>query len=401
MANDAYSIADSALHPGDVANAVPRLGFELHGNAFFIDNEHSGSSRVNGYTIPGVSLQPRLTWRLDRRVSLQTGVHWLHFWGNNSPYDKEGVDLLCTAIDSTQPAMLQPWVQLRLDPADWVTLVLGNLINTDGHRLPLPLYNPERTVAAEPEAGVQILLKRPWLLADVWVDWQQFIWNNSPRRERFIAGVSAEASVKTGDWRLYAPMYLLAQHLGGEDRSDTTHSVQTYYNAAAGLGVSRQLGTVKLRADCSAMFFYRDGDKEGSLNYVNADGWVYLSGPPLNFKRGWGVYPRLTAEWGNLWAEATFWSGEKFIPLLGCYHYSNVSVNTSDMTHDRIRVAALRMQWTPDKMRYCTMHIYGAYYHYFPFTADRTSYSKVEGKAADIFSVGVTVEFNFAVPLLQ
>lgn len=376
------------------------LRFVVEGKAFFIDNEHSGSSRVNGYTLPGFYLRPHVAWRFAPRAELEAGVHWLHFWGNHSPHDANEQGLINTDFDSLKPPMVVPWMRLRIAPTPTLTLVLGSLVNNNGHHLPLPLYNPERAFATNPETGLQLLWQTTWMDLDTWVDWQQFSWNESSHREVFIAGLSAEPSVGLGKMRMHLPLHVVVQHLGGENRADTSHIVETHCNAAVGLGTSRQLGEWTLRADCMAMLYSRTGAPEGEALYIpNWEDWWYLTSPRRNFKHGWGLYPRLTAQWRDLHLEASYWTSEKFVPLMGCYHYSNVSVNTSDMTHDRIQVAALRGSWKWDAAPYCSLRLYAAWFHYFPYTADRTGYAKVHGKAANMFSFGMLVAFKPSLPL--
>ena len=385
----------------------------LETQAFFFDNENAGSSRMNGYTLPGFWLRPHLDWRLGRRAEMQMGLHWLHFWGDHSPHDANEQGLFVTDFDSLKPALVTPWLRLRLTPSDAVTILLGCIDNHDGHHLPLPLYNFEHSFADNPEAGAQILLQLPWLTMDTWVDWQRFVWNRSAHHEVFFAGTTAELSTEGRrpsveptlnsqilNFQLHLPLHVVLQHLGGENLSDTTLEAETHLNAALGVGLSRQWGDLTLRADCMAMLYARTGGPEGDLTYVpNWEDWWYLASPRRNFKRGWGIYPRLTAQWRGIWAEASWWSSERFVPLLGSYHYSNVSVNTSDMTHDRIRVATLRGGWTWSPRPEYSLTLYAAWFHYFPYTADRTGYAKVHGKAADMFSFGLLVTFKPSLPL--
>lgn len=375
------------------------LQLQLDGEGFFYDNEHAGSTRVNGYTLPGFYLRPHLNWRIDEYLQLQLGVHWLHFWGNHSPHDANEVGLINTALDSIQPPMVVPWMQLRITPARDLTIILGS-IPSEGHRLPLPLYNNERIFADRPENGFQILFRKPWLDLDLWVDWQRFAWNRSPHREVFIAGLSSEGTLLVHQTGLHLPLHIVIQHLGGENRTDTLRKVETHCNLATGIGVSRQIGQWDLRADYLAMLYGRTGAPEGDLLYIpNWEDWWYLTSPRRNFKHGLGIYPRLTVQWRNLWMEGSYWVGDKFVPILGCYHYSNVSVNTSDMTHDRIRVAALRASWTFKPSDKYHLKIYGAWFHYYPYSADRTNNEKVQGSAAEMLSFGLQLHFNPAIDL--
>ena len=64
------------------------------------------------------------------------------------------------------------------------------------------------------------------------------------------------------------------------------------------------------------------------------------------------------------------------------------------MTHDRIRVLTVRGGYTYNKLKHCTLKAEAAYYHYFPFTADRTGYLKVYSTASDLFSIGLFLNLH-------
>lgn len=381
-------------HPIPGVTDSSDITFRLTGQAFFVNDESVGSTRVNGYTLPGFYLRPHIAWSFEKNVELQLGVHWLHFWGYRPSNDDNEEGLIASMLYSRKPSMIVPWLRVSYMPTPELTIVIGSLINENGHGLPLPLYNPERLFAIDPESGFQAILHTSWLTLDIWMDWRHFIWNRSAERETFVMGFSAEPHFNIGDTRLHFPIHGLVQHVGGEGHTDSLES-ESHYNAALGLGVSRNFGQLKIRTDCMAMIYGRNGSAETEPVYVdNGEGWWYMASPKRNFKHGIGIYPRLTAEWKQLWLETSYWVGEGFVPLLGCYHYSNVSLNTSDMTHDRIQVAALRFSWTWDMNRISTLRLYGTWHHYFPYTADRTGYSKVQGDAADMFSMGLQVSFN-------
>lgn len=371
------------------------LRIVLEGQAFFVNNEYAKSTRINGYTLPGFYLRPHIAWQFDSHIRLESGLHWLYFWGDHSMHDAKDQGLICSDWDSVKPPQVVPWLRLRITPTPTLTILLGSIDNNNGHHLPLPLYNPERAYATQPEAGIQLLWHKPWIDIDAWVDWQRFVWNRSSHREVFISGISAEPNIGIGASRIHLPLHIVVQHLGGENRRDTTHQVETQFNAAFGFGISRQFNEWTLRADCLAMLYARTGSPEGELNYVcNWEDWWYLSSPRRNFKHGWGFYPHITAKWHELQIEASYWISKKYVPLIGCYHYSNVSINTSDMTHNRIQVTAIHGGWMWNIAHCCSLFLFASWFHYFPFTADRTGYEKQQGKSADMFSLGLQIAFR-------
>ena len=357
---------------------------------FFVNNEYA-ASRVDGYTLPGFVLRPRVAWRVEERVKVEAGVHWLHYWGNHS-FPNKTLEGWNSADSSHSPLHMLPWLQAKVDLSPWLTAVFGSLDNNDGHHLPLPLYNPERQYAADPEAGVQLMVNRRAVQADLWVDWRNYIWNHSPEQDRFAAGFSVRGRLHLGDnWELYLPLHGVLLHNGGEGVTDTTLPVRSRMNGAAGIGVSATLGNLDIAAEGYLMGYYNN---RGENSTPLRDSLGYMVSPGMDFRSGWGFYPVLKAGYKGWHLEASYWQGKRFVPLLGCYHFSNISSNTPDMTHDRIRVLTVRGGYTYGRLKHCTLSVEGSYYHYFPFTGDRTGYLKVISPASDLFSVGLFLHLH-------
>ena len=357
---------------------------------FFVNNEYA-ASRVDGYTLPGFVLRPRVAWRVEERVKVEAGVHWLHYWGNHS-FPNKTLEGWNSADSSHSPLHMLPWLQAKVDLSPWLTAVFGSLDNNDGHHLPLPLYNPERQYAADPEAGVQLMVNRRAVQADLWVDWRNYIWNHSPEQDRFAAGFSVRGRLPLGDnWELYLPLHGVLLHNGGEGVTDTTLPVRSRMNGAAGIGVSATLGNLDIAAEGYLMGYYNN---RGENSTPLRDSLGYMVSPGMDFRSGWGFYPVLKAGYKGWHLEASYWQGKRFVPLLGCYHFSNISSNTPDMTHDRIRVLTVRGGYTYGRLKHCTLSVEGSYYHYFPFTGDRTGYLKVISPASDLFSVGLFLHLH-------
>ena len=363
---------------------------------FFVDNEYE-ASRVDGYTLPGFVLRPKVAWQIEPRLKVEAGVHWLHYWGNHGfPADASLEGWNAYSIDDTKIHLL-PWLQAKVNLTPWISAVFGSLDNNDGHHLPLPLYNPERQYAADPEAGVQLLVDHRAVQADLWVDWRDYIWNRSPVQEQFNAGFSLRGRLHLGDdLELYLPLHAVLQHNGGEGVTDTTMLVRSRLNGAAGLGLSITTDDLGIAVEGYVMGYFNNRGKNGTPVRDN-EGWMISA--PVDFRTGWGFYPVIKTDYKGWRMEASYWYGEQFVPLLGCYHYSNISSNTSDMTHDAIRVLTVRGSYTYRSLKHCTLTAEGSYYHYFPFTADRTGYLKVYSVASELFSIGLFLHMHPTVKL--
>lgn len=373
------------------AQDTSRVSLCIDNLHFFVDNEYA-ASRVDGYTLPGFVLRPRVAWRVEERLRVEAGVHWLHYWGVHGFPAGGSLEGWGDYSADGEKVHVLPWLQARVALTRWMSVVFGSLDNNEGHHLPLPLYNPERSYAADPEAGVQVRVDHRAVQADLWVDWRDFIWNHSPGQERFVAGISARCRLHGGEgWEFYVPVHAVLLHNGGEGVTDSTVPVRSRMNGAAGLGLSATPGDLNVAVEGYIMGYFNNRGENGT---PERDSLGWMTSKPVDFRTGWGFYNMLKADFKGWHMEASYWQGKQFVPLLGCYHYSNISSNTSDMTHDRIRVLTVRGGYTYNGVKHCTLKVEGSYYHYFPFTADRTGYLKVYSAASDLFSVGLFMDLH-------
>ena len=374
------------------------LVLHADGALFFNNNEYTGS-HVSGYTLPGFVLRPMVEWRLAPRFSLQGGASWLHYWGNDGFPRRRHSEVMPAAGDTTYSYHIAPWLQARADVTPWLSVVLGSLVNPDGHRLPMPLYEQERLYAVDPEAGVQLLVDHRYVQVDAWVDWIDFIWVESRRQESFNAGLTLLPTLPFGDgrWEASVPVYAIVHHDGGERLADSSATHKSRYNLAAGLSLGCCIDSLRLKAEALALRYSRTGPTPQPLVY---DEWGCLRSAPGEPKEGWGAFASLKAAYRDASADISYWTSERFVPLLGNYHFSNTSMTIDDLTFDRIGVIALRAQYIWH-FGPCAMAVRGAYYHYMPTTGDRKDYWKCSFPAEDMFSFGIFMWFRPTVTLIK
>lgn len=317
---------------GSVAHAADtsQVAIHLDGCFFFTDNEYFGR-RIEGYTLPGVRLTPKVAWRLTDRLVLQGGVSWLHYWGAGYYPAQVAYGVLPDHSDTLSPLHLVPWLQARLLLTDGLCLTFGSL-DPDGHRLPRPLYNPERLYAADPEQGLRLQAQGAWGDADLWVDWRQFIWNRSPRQERFTMGFSSQLILPLGNgWQGYTPLHFLAQHVGGQVLAQTT-PIENHFNAAAGVGIAHRGDVWRFAADWRFFWHHQHGDAT------------------IPFSHGWGHYAQASLSYGNrLTLDLGYWYGERFVPLMGSALYSSLSSVDPTLALDPTQTLSLSIGygWQP------------------------------------------------------
>ena len=330
----------------------------MKGCGFFHDNEYFGD-RVCGYTLPGFLMRPYVEWTVNEHVVLEVGGNWRHYWGAHN-YPLATFDTPWPArSDTTTATHLLPWVQFRANWGDWDeggSLVLGSGSLDFDHNLPLPLYNPERLFATDPEAGIRLGYWNEWFEAEAWCDWRDYIWANSNTKERFTAGLRVKPTLtflySCTDWTFHIPIHFVGQHIGGQGLT-TWSPVQNMFNASVGITAYRDWYTSGLKFECFAMGFSQKGNAA------------------VPFNRGWGLYPEVLyfhkfKHDSQLYLVTGYWYGEGFVPLLGSWHFSNLSAVTPGLTYDRNRVVTARVQYRPICGTKSNLKIEAGVYQYLP-----------------------------------
>lgn len=329
------------------------IDLRIDGYLFFIDDEYFGR-RIEGYTLPGFRLNPKVVWSNNKHLTLSGGVSWLHYWGAHSYPNTMSYGVLPNYSDTATLMHVVPWLQAKLQLAKGLELTLGSFDPDDIHNLPTPLRDIEREVAADPECGIMLsawgdIGKDWWGTADWWIDWREFIWNNSPHQERFTMGLSGKLHyyIPSTDLSLIMPLHFLAQHVGGQVLATTT-PIQNNFNAASGLGIQYDLTEPwAVGLHCLAMWYHQHGNTA------------------VPFDNGWGLYPYLKVIYGKRWGiEISYWQGERFVPLLGSWLYSNLSSVDGTTVFDRTQMLSFHAyyNWKPQNEPF-NLHI-GGLAHY-------------------------------------
>lgn len=314
------------------------LSLRADGYLFFIDDEYFGR-RIEGYTLPGFALTPKVVWDNHKHLALEAGVHWLHYWGAHSYPATSSYGVLPDYSDTATRIHIVPWLQARVKLAKGMELTLGSIDPDENHFLPTPLRDMEREVAADPECGIMLAAWGEmgnywWGKSNIWVDWREFIWNNSPRQERFTMGLSGLLyyDLPASHFSLILPLHFLAQHVGGQVLAVST-PIQNNFNAASGLGIQYDWDDDwSVGMYCRAMLYHQHGNTA------------------VPFTDGWGLYPMLKAVYKNrIEIELSYWQGERFVPLLGSWLYSNLSSVDGTTVFDRTQMLSLQAfyNWHP------------------------------------------------------
>jgi len=168
---------------------VRALKVELESLSFFRDNEFN-SPLADGYSLPGLWVQPKLTYMPLRQIKLELGLQALIFNGANRYPNYVYHDIAYWKGNQyTKGAHLLPWFRAQADFRH-LSIVLGDIYGGQNHGLIEPLFNQETNLTQDPEMGFQLLWDRPRLHADVWLNWQSYIFREDTHQEAFTVGAT-------------------------------------------------------------------------------------------------------------------------------------------------------------------------------------------------------------------
>lgn len=348
---------------------VRALQVEVDNLTFFRDNEYS-SSLTNGYTLPGLWLEPKLTYIPHSQIGLELGCHALIFNGANKYPCYAYHDIGTWKGSQYQSGFhILPWVRAKAQFSH-LTVVLGNIYGGQNHGLIDPLFNPELNLSQDPEMGFQLLWDRPHLHSDTWMNWQSYIFQLDSHQEAFTVGSNWRVLFNPEESHLhwYLPAQLVIQHRGGE-QDTTSMGVQTLVNLSAGAGVRWNPGyrvLNSLGAEANYLLTYQES---GEL-------WPFSGGCAYH-----GAVTARLAERVGLKA-GFFRSPNHFVSLYGNHFFSTLSSMDGTSYHG-ISTAFLRADYTHSFSRH------------FVLGAEAEAYqSWMPGSSEFNFSFGIFLRVN-------
>ena len=277
--------------PGE-NNDTSELYFTFENFNFFKNKEYKNNF-IKGYTKLGFFINPKITWQIFKGTKISTGGHFLKFQGKNN---------LQTGFIFTAKQRITQGIQLNM----------GTLDRGVNHGLIDPLYYKELFIDEHVENGFQFLINKPFIKADLWINWKKFITKDDPFQENFITGAQIKIPVwkEKKNFNLSIPVQFIAEHYGGEiDLSPAPASTEV--NLASGLQMEWKLKTPFLQKICWKNFW------AGYKELTNTNKYLFPKGEAFYSKIGLKTNPFL---WGM-----SYWNGSGFKPVNGNPLYSSVS----------------------------------------------------------------------------
>lgn len=298
------------------------LSLEINSLSFFRNNEFEGTV-LEGYSLPGLWIQPKLIYQPLQNVRLEAGIHGLIYHGStqypNAVY--QGIPDWNTD-DHQRGLHVRPFFRAEISLSDKWTMVFGNIYGAANHKLIEPMYNPELNLTADPETGFQILFDSKRIHFDAWLNWQSFIFQNDTHQEAFTVGLSTRFNLNDTDspFNFYVPLQGLVQHRGGEIDTITVSSTSTVMNGSVGIGTKWNINQRAL--------------KQISLE-THLAGSTQQSGEIWPLENGFGSYTRLAADISDFRVKTSYWWNNDFISMNGTPFYGAVSTSELNAVYEK------------------------------------------------------------------
>lgn len=269
------------------------LGMRFRNISFLRNNEYSNPI-TEGYTLIGYFIQPELVYSPSDRLKLSLGIHLLQFSGTNGFH------------------LVKPVFTSSFNLTGNMVFTMGTLPGSDSHRMFDPHFSKERLYNAFAEDGLELRFLNDHFFNDVWLSWENFIFRGDNEREIFTAGESfSYSSEKIGkSIRIRIPVQMMFKHYGGQI-SDYPEKVETYFNLAAGAGLSYDIADRDFgETGIEAVFYY---------------GKSLTGKPPSGIGRGTGAWYKIRYTYRASEIDAGLWTSDDFFAPNGNYIFGSVS----------------------------------------------------------------------------
>ena len=189
--------------------------------------------------------------------------------------------------------------------------VLGSLYGTINHKLIEPLFQFEKYYENNVENGLQFLYHNRYIESDLWVNWERFIFPNSPYKEEFTTGFSNTIKF-TGEknkWVVFIPVQVLIAHRGGQIDTSSV-KLETLMNAATGLNLGYKFN-------------------KGFIKYIGLENHylIYndLAGNAPKLGEGYAIYSNLRLSSAKFHLVLGYFQGHNFVAPRGEPLFQSIS----------------------------------------------------------------------------
>jgi hypothetical protein len=295
----------------DPVDSVPKgkLFISVDNLNFFKDNEYK-SDYVDGNTLPGLWIRPRVLYYPDNQLRLELGGQVLAYHGRDE-------------------FRLYPWFSALYLPVKGLSFRIGNLNQDLNHGLAEPMQDSEHFLKDKPEAGIQARFNNHWLKTDLWIDWQTMIFTGDPYKEKFVFGTVAEFTLlDKGDKKLTLPLAFNGLHEGGEIDTNPDPA-QTHIVVSEGIRYDYKTDGPLIKS----------GRLEGS--FLQSTYPMNETGLTGNYGYAFFIQTAMNTDYGSF--GTGYWQSSNFFTPLGMPLYQNSAIGKSEtLKHNYLFVGSYR-----------------------------------------------------------
>ncbi len=261
------------------------ISFRVENSNFLKNNEYFNDI-IQGYTLIGWFVNPKLIYYPAKNAKIEAGVHFLKYSG----------------IDSFTRVLPTLSFQYKINKS--IDVVIGTLYGTTNHQMIEPIFRYEYYFTDNVENGLQFLFNTDKYKGEVWINWQEFIFTGEDKQEIFTAGITNRffLSKKENKHQFSIPLQLLFVHRGGQINQSRQQSI-SLNNDAFGLSYQYNLNGRFLKTLGAEQYYLVYKDMSSSYQFP--------------YTLGYGLYTNLFASAGDFHAQASWFYGDHYISLRG------------------------------------------------------------------------------------
>ena len=269
------------------------LLFRVENSNFLVNYEYFNDI-LQGYTLIGYFLNPKLVYYPSKNTKIEVGVHLLKYSG----------------IDDYTKAT--PTLTFHYKASKSTDIIIGTLYGSTNHEMIEPIFSHEFFYTDNAENGLQFLFDTRIYKGDIWINWQQFIFEGDEKQEIFTLGLSNKFYLNGQNKKhsFSIPVQAIFVHQGGQI-NESPKSVLTLNNSAIGLNYTYTNNSQFFKSIAFESFFvdYNDLSTDNVFPYIE----------------GYGIHSTATVKASYFNYQLGHWYGDSFINAMGNPIYGSVS----------------------------------------------------------------------------
>lgn len=286
---NANFISNPTIHEPDSG----KFYLEFENTNFFKNDEYFGNLS-SGLTYIGTFVRPKLVYQPYKNIKLSAGVHLLKYSG----------------LESFSQAF--PVFSIQYTPHKDFNFIMGSIYGAAQHDIIEPLFSFENHLIQNVENGVQLLVKKKRLSADIWLNWEKFILKTSNSQESILGGVHFDYILfgEAQKSNLKVDFQSIIAHKGGQFHK-AGENLQTLMNTASGLKYIKRTVSKQIQSIGANVHFVHFSDPSPIALYPYIMGYAVATEGFINSK--------------FVSLKIGYWSGEYLVSARGNPLYMSVS----------------------------------------------------------------------------